>query len=389
MSNKRNKAQRKKQGVNLKDQRKAKGGQKPQVDPRRQRANVAQLNQVLNIALQQVQQLEKKTQDSVKQLWDNQSSVKTGMDSAEFNLRAQQKVINAMAIEIEHMAGMFNELITSLHSNLQAEDVQKIGFGAELHMTSITVPPEEGREEKELRRVDWPFYHAQVEKDLEVLAEYEREVQEAQQAKARAVTKAVDKLRETCTKESLEDLAKRIEDGEQILKDYDDGREFELDEEYAKAVATRLRLGPIDVEALQKEQAAKYQEQLDAVVESARKAGIEDAAEVEDAARELFEQMQKVSEELGKMVAGEPYNEEVILEAQALIELMEREEAKEGAPQIEEPPQEGEFPEGAAIFGDDDGIQESGPGDQGAESPDRSEEDGTPGDVQEDAVPGV
>lgn len=178
--------------------------------------------------LQQHSHLEKRFKDNIQQVWGNQEELKGGMDAAEFNLRAHQKVLNAMAIELEKLVTRLNEEVF--------KDEHKITV---LEMTDVTLPEEDGKAQV-VRRLDWPYYHKQVEYDLKVLAELERQRAEEQKARQEAIFKAVDKLRETCSEESLEDLSKRIGEGENILKD-DNLQEFELSEQERAAVAARLK----------------------------------------------------------------------------------------------------------------------------------------------------
>jgi len=85
-----------------------------------------------------------------------------------------------------------------------------------------------------------------------------------------------------------------------------------------------------------------------------------DQDEVAAAAAELLEQTRRVAEESGKMARGEPYDKEVIAEAQRVIDEDEAKHgdtglefgspAKEEEPQAAPPIEDG-YPEGAAIFG--------------------------------------
>lgn len=63
-------------------------------------------------------------------------------------------------------------------------------------------------------------------------------------------------------------------------------------------------------------------------------ANIPKSGEMQDAAQDLLDQTQKVAEEVGKMQRGEPYDKTVIEQAQAVIDSAE-----------------GNYPEGASIFG--------------------------------------
>lgn len=348
MSNKRTKAARKKQAGAKKQQepKKPQGDQKPKVDPHRTNAKLIHVNNALNISLQNIQSLREETSSNVKQIWDNQEELKNGMGAAEYNLRAHQKVLNAIAIELDHLAGTYNDLVQLLNDTVLKEEVQKCGIGGELIMANIQLPPEkEGEEPKTVRRIDWPYYHKQVDKDLEILAELEAKAAEERRVRTAAIIKAVDKLRDQCTEESLKDLADRIEKGEQILKD-ENGVEFELEEATRAAVASRLRAGPLEKREKEEPLPPELEAQIEKMAEKAVEAG-NDQGVVQEEARRLLRQSKRVAEELGKMQRGEPYDEEVIAEAQRMIEADEAENPAEPV----EAKEDDDIPEGATVFG--------------------------------------
>lgn len=80
--------------------------------------------------------------ESLREVFDNQTSLKAGLDSAEFNLRAHQKVLNATARELESMV-----------EEPDATTGKKLIF---VESTMV---------ESDLR-VDWAAYHQHVENDL-------------------------------------------------------------------------------------------------------------------------------------------------------------------------------------------------------------------------------
>lgn len=340
MSNKKNRATRKKAGANLKEERKPQGDKKPKVDPTRVRATLQHVNNALSFAMQNTQSLRDETASNIKQVWDNQSELKNGMAAAEYNLRAHQKALNAMAIELDHFAHVFNLLVDQLNDEVLKKEAAKCGIGGQLIMANVKLPPEkEGEEPKTVRRIDWPFYHKQVDKDLEILAKLEEKAERERKEHAQQLVKAIDNLREQMPQEALEKLAERIEAGEKILKD-DAGKEFELDEAARTAVASRLRAGPIikekppeNEEPLPPELEKRIEEMTAAAVDAGN-----DPEVVQEEARRLLRQSRRVAQELGKMQRGEPYDEAVIAEAQQMIE---EDQAKE----------DGDIPEGATVFG--------------------------------------
>lgn len=199
--------------------------------------------------INQLKGLEQRVADSFKTVHDNVQSLKRGLDSAEFNLRAHQKVLNAMAVELE----------------------QQFGDMAELKLADVKIPTEADDGEKDeliIRRINWAFYHKEVEDELRRLLELEKAEQER------------------------------------------------IAEEKAKLEAETKK-------AALEEEKAKLEEQLADLKKEAEEAG-NNPEEVETEAKKVLEQFQKVSEELGKMVRGEPHDQEVIAEAQQMIEEDER-----------------------------------------------------------------
>jgi formyltetrahydrofolate hydrolase len=122
--------------------------------------------------LQQHGNMEKKVQENVTQLWNNQSELKGGMDAAEFNLRAHQKVLNSLAIEFERLVTHLNDEIFKTEHELLV-----------LELAEVTIPSDTGEAVRVVRRLDWPYYHTQVDKEMRALKEAEelRAAQEEQQ----------------------------------------------------------------------------------------------------------------------------------------------------------------------------------------------------------------
>ena len=240
---------------------------------------MAAVQQLVGIALRRVAELEKKVGVDLQQLWSNQSALKKGLDAAEFNLRAHQKLLNGLAADQ-----------TVIWETL-AEAVD--GFTDERTVQVISLPTGDG--ETLAPRVSWPYYHKLVEEDLKELAE--------EQAKKQ-------KLKESSTKIN------------------------------------------------------KVRQDLKALIKAAEEAG-NDPKEVEAEAIKLLEQTQRVSEEYGKMLRGEAFDESVIHEAQEVIDRDEARRANgngEAAKEAEEGKKEGgegvpasqegsEHPEGAEVFG--------------------------------------
>ena len=104
--------------------------------------------------------MEKRTQDSIEQIWANQEALKDGMAAAEFNLRAHQKVLNAFAIEFESLMQHLNDEVFKTEHQLHV-----------VELSDVTLPADEGEEALVVRRLNWPYYHNQVESELKAIAE--------------------------------------------------------------------------------------------------------------------------------------------------------------------------------------------------------------------------
>jgi len=278
MSDKKTKQARKGQP---KRDRAPKGNQAPNPDAARQRVNRAQLDNAVQFLFNRIQELDTRVGNAMKQIWKNDEELKQGMDAAEFNLRAHQKVMNAMAMDLDSVLKTLNQLMSLL-----VNDAQPLNL-VNLRMADVTLPAEDGQEPKVVRRVDWPCYHREVEKDLAILAEVERQKAIAAQKKDAAEKKA-------------EELEKKLT----LLADQ------------AKAAGN-------------------------------------DPAEVEAAAKELLDRTKVLAEELGKALRGEPFDPNVIAEAEKFINEVEAKEAKEEPPPPPEalPDPNAELPEGASVFG--------------------------------------
>lgn len=164
MSNAKNKAAKRKK---LKESRQG----PPQQDPKKTNAKLSHVNNVANLVFQNVGSLEQRVQENVKQIWQNEEELKAGMDAAEFNLRAHQKVLNAFAMEFENLLAHLNEEVFRTEHKLTVLD-----------LADVTLPSD-GEEPLVVRRLNWPGYHEEVERDIQLLAEMEaaKEAEEKEQ----------------------------------------------------------------------------------------------------------------------------------------------------------------------------------------------------------------
>lgn len=122
------------------------------------------------------------------------------MDAAEFNLRAHQKVLNAFAIEFEALIDKLNEEVFKEEYRLRV-----------LEMADITLGSDGGSQV--VRRLDWSYYHREVEADLEALAKSE---EERVKAEAAELEKNVSELTEA-TPELLESVDEATPEGATVF----------------------------------------------------------------------------------------------------------------------------------------------------------------------------
>jgi hypothetical protein len=194
MSNKRTKAGRKdvQRRAQVSERRKPKGDQAPKVDPDRSRATVAQLVRVHEALSGQLGQHGEAIRKLAETSHENSTELKRGLDASEFNLRAHQKVINALAIELERL----RTVMTAMLPDEAKDKMQPV-----IEMADVTLPADDGEEPVVVRRVDWPYYHGQVEKDLKILAEEEARIlaeeeariaKEAEEAATQAIAEEAD-----------------------------------------------------------------------------------------------------------------------------------------------------------------------------------------------------
>jgi len=249
----------------------------PTKDPKKQRATIEQMSRLHAHLQQLINNLQKSVSNSFTQQFQNIQSLAGGLDSAEFNLRSQQKVINGLALDqlrmfqvLDSMASDFNKLAIEV----RGEDTELYKDVLPVHVQYTDIKDEEGNIVD--RRVDWPFYHEEVQKDKEEI--------------------------------------------QRLMKEQEEQAKAEL--EKAKAEADEKQI----------------QEEVEKVKEAAIEAG-NDPEEVAEEAEKLLRETKAVADETGKMMRGEPFDEEVIAEAQKKIA---EDEAQNEA---------SEFPKGASIFG--------------------------------------
>jgi len=149
---------------------------------------------------------EKKATEAVQQLFRNDQELKGGMSSAEFNLRAHQKVLNAVCLELERFRMLFQAILPPEQKAILDESI--------VQMSEVTLPAEEGQEPKVVRRPNWPYYHEQVEKDLKILAELE--AQQLAEAKAEQERLEQEKAAEKAKQEEQALAAEAVMDDETV-----------------------------------------------------------------------------------------------------------------------------------------------------------------------------
>lgn len=137
-------------------------------DPHKQKATLAQFATLAQEVQQAHQQLVAKTNRAIAELWRNQQEILKGLGSAEFNLRAHQKVMNALALELD-------VFIKSLP--------MPVGSGIEVG-PSFLIRKEVEVDGETSHKIDWPAYHEMVEEELKAMREAEKAAKEAAAAQA-------------------------------------------------------------------------------------------------------------------------------------------------------------------------------------------------------------
>lgn len=190
-----------KRRANRKAKQKEKRGQRqkaaagpPKQDPTRVRVTLAQLTEVHRQAVGGLTQLRQEVAQNLAQVHGNHEELLQGLNASEFNLRAHQKVLNAMALDMERIAA-------ALELDPPFENLQ---------MADVPVAPAKGDElQQTVRRIDWPGYHTEVEADLARIAEIEKQRAEAQK---KAAEEEAERLRQEKAKQAEEQL-KASEEG--------------------------------------------------------------------------------------------------------------------------------------------------------------------------------
>jgi hypothetical protein len=169
----------------------------PKQDPTRVRASLAQLTEVHRQAIGGLTSLRQEVANNFAQVHGNHEELLQGLNASEFNLRAHQKVLNAMAMELERIA-----------KALELDPPLEV-----LQMADVPVAPQQGDElQQTVRRIDWPGYHSEVEADLKRIAEIEKQRAEAQK---KAAEEEAQRLREESEKAKAEAEAKDKEEAQQ------------------------------------------------------------------------------------------------------------------------------------------------------------------------------
>jgi len=251
--------------------------------------------------------LEQRIQKSFVEVHENQLALKAGLDSAEFNIRAIQKSINAIAADT-------------------------------LHTTQL-----DG-----VDRVDWAKYHSYVQEDLNVEAEIQKQqdlkAQKTLVPKLRAALETVQSIKQmeiqnqskaedrSALFEQLKDFTKKVNE---VIATAEAGDTVVLDDisRIENAMADIIKRKEREDAKLAKEH-AEIDKHADAMAAVSEESG-NDPEEVRAATKKLLEDTKRVAEEAGKMARGEPYDKGVITAAEKQIEDAGRED----------------FPEGAQIFG--------------------------------------
>lgn len=151
-------------------------------DPHKQKATLAQFATLAQEAQQAHQQLVQKANRAINELWKNQQEILQGLSAAEFNLRAHQKVMNAIALEL---------------NSLGKRMPMPVGMSVDATPSFLVMKELPG--EGQAWRIDWPHYHKQVEEELKAMREAEKAAKEAAEKEAAA---AAEKAKDETPKEA-------------------------------------------------------------------------------------------------------------------------------------------------------------------------------------------
>jgi membrane protein involved in colicin uptake len=136
---------------------------------------------------------------NLAQVHGNHEELLQGLNASEFNLRAHQKVLNAMAMDMERIA-------RALELDPPLEHLQ---------MADVPVAPQKGDEiQQTVRRIDWPGYHTEVEADLKRIAEIEKQRAEAEKKAAEEEAERLRKEKEAQAAADLESAERAKEEPE-------------------------------------------------------------------------------------------------------------------------------------------------------------------------------
>lgn len=235
---------------------------------------------------------------TAKQLWQNQQVQQQGLSVAEHHAMLTRRVLND-------------------------------ALGGVTRVTTIKRKVEAGKDEmEEVQVIDWDWYSEQLDfcDDTHEFMAGVVMPDESVQIKAEARKVELEKKNEEIFKKNLEGLDKATT--AMLKKHADDFRPLlEDDKQFRRKV-----------ESIYGNLSEKLFEAACAMIRT-KLENAPSQEEMEEEAKALQEKLKRVTEEAAKRERGEPYDEELLAEADAEIAKMEAEEA------------ENPHPEGAAIFG--------------------------------------
>jgi hypothetical protein len=150
---------------------------------------IDQLTNAFKTVMQEMHAFRENVIKDLAILHENHRELLRGLDASEFNLRAHQKVLNAMSLEHEQIVSLLEAVGVDLNRLSPEGDQYKTVKLCTLEMATVPLPQEDGST-KEVRRINWPYYHEQVKKDLKLLAEHEEQVKKQEEEEERLARKA-------------------------------------------------------------------------------------------------------------------------------------------------------------------------------------------------------
>ena len=171
---------------------------KPKKEPKLgQFAKLAHLQQLSTHMQNQFVAFKKEATGSMTQTYENHKAIADGLDSAEFNLRAHQKVLNALALDMYSIHSVVNNMAATLNTPLDktGAEGEEESLYKDVLVRNVRMVKHTNEDSTVEDRVDWGFYHAQVDEEMKIRIK-KREEMEAAIAAEQEKKKVAEKMEE-------------------------------------------------------------------------------------------------------------------------------------------------------------------------------------------------